>query len=118
MKLKWILTLTETFSPFFYLFRSADYDRGPGGLWEILPAAGHARRDADHRGESLLEQVRRYSNTSESEELSLVPLRIQTRCERSWKILRFDPFSFFSPHVAVKANQYLHCYMILSYFSV
>uniref|UniRef100_A0A671Y642 ATP-binding cassette, sub-family C (CFTR/MRP), member 9 n=1 Tax=Sparus aurata TaxID=8175 RepID=A0A671Y642_SPAAU len=50
----------------------------------------------------------RYSNTSESEELSLVPLRIQTRCERSWKILRFDPFSFFSPHVAVKANQYLH----------
>lgn len=61
--------MTETFSPFFYLFRSADYDRGPGGLWEILPAAGHARRDADHRGESLLEQVRRYSNTSESEEL-------------------------------------------------
>lgn len=40
--------------------RSADNDRGPGGLWEILPAAGHAGRDADHRGKSLLEQVRRH----------------------------------------------------------
>lgn len=39
-------------------FRPADNDRGPGGLWEILAAAGHARRDADHRGKSLLEQVR------------------------------------------------------------
>lgn len=42
------------------VFRSADNDRGPGGLWEILPAAGHAGRDADHRGKSLLEQVRRH----------------------------------------------------------
>lgn len=38
--------------------RPADDDRGPGGLWEILPAAGNAGRDADHRGQSLLEQVR------------------------------------------------------------
>lgn len=42
----------------FLNIRPADDDCGPGGLWEILPAAGHARRDADHQGESLLEQVR------------------------------------------------------------
>lgn len=47
----------------FNLFRSADDDRGPGGLWEILPAAGHAWRDAGHQGKSLLEQVRHHNNT-------------------------------------------------------
>lgn len=45
-------------SIFLNTIRPADDDCGPGGLWEILPAAGHAGGDADHQGESLLEQVR------------------------------------------------------------
>lgn len=40
------------------LFRSADHDCGPGGLWEIIPLIGHAGGDADDQWESLLEQVR------------------------------------------------------------
>ncbi len=43
------------------LFRSADHDCGPGGLWEILPVIGHAGGDADNQWESLLEQVRIYT---------------------------------------------------------
>lgn len=58
---------------FLNAIRPADDDCGPGGLWEILPAAGHAGRDADHQGESLLEQVRPL-NTYISDIYSKVPV--------------------------------------------
>lgn len=38
--------------------RSADYDRGPGGLWEVVPAAGSSGRDAEGLWDCHLEQVR------------------------------------------------------------
>lgn len=40
------------------LFRSADHDRRPGGLWEILSVVSHAWGNAEHQRKSLLEQVR------------------------------------------------------------
>jgi len=40
------------------LYRPVNYDSGPGGMWEIIPAVGCSRRDAEDLWHSYMEQVR------------------------------------------------------------
>lgn len=67
----------KTFTSYLICFhgRSVNDDRGSGGMWEILPAAGHAGRDAGDRWKSLLEQVSQRNNIwiiSKGEKMALL----------------------------------------------